>query len=238
MSELQLDLTLLLPEMDAGDRCVHLLTDWLHGVRGVDQAQIVRTNGSADLYLQFDPNLVSLAQLDRLAHQAGGQITARYRHEQVSFSGLDSADAADVVERALARLPGLLHASVNYAAGMVYVAYDSEQLAWDKIEQTMRGLGVRVAETKAPPQTVESAASPTAPAETARAKHAGEAAHDHDHGSAPAFLPHWLQERWTLLLVALAGLFLIVGWVGEQFLGLPAPAALAFYLLAYLAGWL
>ncbi len=63
------------------------------------------------------------------------------------------------------------------------------------------------------------------------------AAHEeHDHGGAPSFLPHWLQERWELALVALAGVFLAVGWVGETFLGLPPELALLLYILAYIAG--
>lgn len=59
---------------------------------------------------------------------------------------------------------------------------------------------------------------------------------EHDHGGAPAFLPHWLQERWTLLTVAAAGIFLTVGFVGERYLGLPPSLALACYVLAYIAG--
>ena len=58
----------------------------------------------------------------------------------------------------------------------------------------------------------------------------------HAHGSAPAFLPHWLQEQWTLILIALAGMALLLGWVGETFFGMPAAVALIFYLLAYVAG--
>lgn len=59
---------------------------------------------------------------------------------------------------------------------------------------------------------------------------------EHDHGGAPAFLHHWLQERWTLLTVAAAGIFLAVGFVGERYLGLPPSIALACYVLAYIAG--
>ncbi len=58
----------------------------------------------------------------------------------------------------------------------------------------------------------------------------------HDHGSAPAFLPHWMQEQWTLILVGLAGVFLLMGWAGERWFGLPANVALVFYILAYIAG--
>lgn len=62
-------------------------------------------------------------------------------------------------------------------------------------------------------------------------------AHDeHDHGSAPHWLPHWVQERWTLLTVGAAGVFLAAGFFGERFLGMPPSVALAFYVLAYVAG--
>ena len=60
--------------------------------------------------------------------------------------------------------------------------------------------------------------------------------HDHDHGSAPHWLPHWVQERWTLLTVGAAGVFLAAGFFGEKFLGLPPSVALACYVLAYVAG--
>jgi len=58
----------------------------------------------------------------------------------------------------------------------------------------------------------------------------------HGHDNAPGFLPHWLQERWELVLVGLAGIFLISGWLGETFFGLAASTALILYILAYIAG--
>ncbi len=58
----------------------------------------------------------------------------------------------------------------------------------------------------------------------------------HGHDNAPDFLPHWLQERWELVLVSLAGLFMITGWAGETFFGLSENVALVFYILAYIAG--
>lgn len=58
----------------------------------------------------------------------------------------------------------------------------------------------------------------------------------HDHGTAPGWLPHWMQERWTLLTVAAAGVFLAIGFFGEKSLGFPPSVALVFYILAYIAG--
>ncbi len=61
--------------------------------------------------------------------------------------------------------------------------------------------------------------------------------HDgHDHGGAPKFLPHWMQDRWTFLTVVAAGVFLSIGFFGEKFFGLPHSVALACYVLAYVAG--
>ena len=59
---------------------------------------------------------------------------------------------------------------------------------------------------------------------------------DHVHGGAPHFLPHWVQERWTVLTVAVAGAALVVGFFGEKFFGLPPSVALALYILSYVAG--
>lgn len=58
----------------------------------------------------------------------------------------------------------------------------------------------------------------------------------HGHDNAPEFLPHWLQQRWELVLVSLAGVFLISGWLGETFFGVSANIVLVLYLLAYAAG--
>jgi Cd2+/Zn2+-exporting ATPase len=59
---------------------------------------------------------------------------------------------------------------------------------------------------------------------------------DHGHGGAPHFLPHWMQDHWSVLTVTVAGVALAAGFLGERFLGLPPSAALAFFILAYLAG--
>ncbi len=59
---------------------------------------------------------------------------------------------------------------------------------------------------------------------------------DPDQGFAPQFLPHWMQERWVVLTVSVAGLGLILGFIGVKFLNLPSSVALGFYLLSYLAG--
>ncbi|MGE0490736.1 MAG: heavy metal translocating P-type ATPase [Vulcanimicrobiota bacterium] len=216
MEKLKLALPLLLPEMEGEDCCAHLLTERLQRTRGIDQAHVVRQDGQAQLCLHYDPNLVSLHRVQRLAEASGAEVTDRYRHEQIPFAGLDAADTASGLEHELSHLPGMLHASVSYAAGLVLVAYDSRQLDRSAIEQAMHRWRTHPAE----------------------GHHEHDHAHDdhHGHAHAPAFLPHWMQERWALLLVALAAFFLAVGFGGERFFELDPRAAMVCYLLAYLAG--
>ena len=245
MKTLRLDLLLLLPDIEERDNCVLLLTNRLAAVRGIKEAHIVRENGTAQLCLHYDPNLVSLERLQRLAESAGAAVTDRFRHEQMLFVGIDTADAAVNLQEYLAALPGMLHTSVSYAAGLIFVAYDSEVLDRVIIEKTVRSMGVRIVDP-ARSQVAETLMAPTpAPHETGVAARTGAVTEDgtgkadehaHDHGSAPAFLPHWMQDRWTLLLVGLSGLFLAVGFFGERFFGLSDWAALTLYILAYVAG--
>lgn len=228
-STTQLELKLILPELDSQDECVDILTTRLNQQRGIEKAHIVHENGEARLCLHYNPNLISLATVQRLAHDAGAEINQRYRHEQIPFRGMHSADAALKLERQLKQLKGMIHASVNYAAGVIFVAYDSEVLQRANIERTIRSMGVDLIASTGPSQQ--------------RIAHEGEhdhedeaGGHGHDHGSAPAFLPHWMQERWTLILVGLAAVFFLTGWLGERFLGFTPLTANVFYILAYIAG--
>ncbi len=217
----QIEVTLLLPEVeDEGDDCLVRLQDALRGRKGITHVHIERDGAAPRLCIHFNPNLVSLETVRRTAEKVGGELTERYHHARIPFEGMSRADEAPLLRRTLERLPGMLHADANYAAGLAFVAYDRTVLSPERIAAAMRAMDIRPIDW------------PPAPEEKRVHAHA----HDHDHGSAPAFLPHWVQERWELLLVALSGVFLLVGWAGETFFGMPPRVALAFFLLAYLSG--
>jgi len=251
-----LTLALVLPQIDEKDQCVKLLTTRLSNIRGITNAHIVEHDGANndELCVHYDPNLFTLDQIKEVARQTGAQVTERFRHEQIPFSRMRVADAAAGLADVLGKQKGVLHASVNYAAGLAYVAYDTEVIQRTAIEQTMRNMGVKVLPLQ-----------PVVPQNDTNHdhddhdhdEHSDEQQHDahdhdehehaghdhgsdphagHNHGTAPAFLPHWMQERWTLVLVGLCGLFLLIGFVGENLLGFPRWLAVVFYLLSYLTG--
>jgi len=217
--KIQINLSLVLPDMGDADTCVALLNQRLEGIRGIEKAHVTTKNGDATLCLHYDPNLVSLETVQRAAREAGAAFIERYRHERIAFARLNTADAAHSLEATLQQLPGMLHANVNYAAGLIFVAYDAESLQRPAIESVVRRMGAKIVQA----ETVKQVEAETT------------VDHDHDHGSAPNFLPHWMQERWTLILVGVAALFFLIAWLGERFLGLSTTVANVLYVLVYIA---
>ncbi len=216
----EISLPLLLPEnQDACDHCEERLQTRLQAQRGILQTHLHLDHDPMELCIHYDPNLISLAAVKRIAEEAGSELRNRYHHEQISFSGLDSADSATMIAKELEGMDGMLHASVSYAAGLAIVAYDTKIVSMDQIQRTMRRFGARLLTQ---PEVIEE-------------KEAHDHDHEHDHGTAPSFLPHWLQERWTIFLIAAGGVFLLLGWAGEQFFGLPTSAALILFIISYAA---
>ena len=216
----EISLPLLLPEnQDTCNHCVERLQTRLQAQRGILQTHMHLDHDPMDLCIHYDPNLISLAAVKRIAEEAGSELRNRYHHEQIPFSGLDSADSANMIAKELEGMDGMLHASVSYAAGLAIVAYDTKVVSMDQIQRTMRRFGARLLTQ---PEVIEE-------------KEAHDHDHEHDHGTAPSFLPHWLQERWTIFLIAAGGVFLLLGWAGEQFFGLPTSAALILFIISYAA---
>ncbi|MCL4559826.1 MAG: cadmium-translocating P-type ATPase [Chloroflexi bacterium] len=213
----ELAVPLLLPEQDGCDQCIEQLLARLLAHKGILQAHLHKDHDPVELCIHYDPNLVSLAAVKRIAQTAGAELRNGYRHEEIPFVGLDSADAAVSLTQELEHMQGMLHASVSYASGLAFVAFDTKNLSLVQIQKSMQRYGAR-------PVT-------RAAFEGKEAEHE----HEHDHGGAPAFLPHWMQERWSLILVGVGGLLLLLGWIGEQFFGWPAGVTLILFLLSYVA---
>ncbi len=209
---IELDIPLLMPEIEnEQDHCLKDLEATLIHHKGIYRAH-VKDSQPPRLCVHYNPNLVSLTEVERIARKTGSELTRRYHHERIPFHSPLSADAADILTQALETLPGMVHSSVNAAAGLAFVAYDTKLLERPAIEAAMHDLGY------APDASKEGQGD------------------EHDHGSAPAFLPHALQESWTYVLVGVAGLSFLIGWIGETFFGLPEQAALVLYIVAYVAG--
>ena len=148
---LQLDLPLLLPEVESErDQCIDRLQDLLSVHKGIERVHVKRDNGQAQLCIHYDPNLVTLSQVQRWAEQSGAQVRNRYRHATVRITDMDCADCALSIEHILNRFQGVLDVSVNYAAEKMWVEYDTTVVSLEDIVKHVESLGYTVEREEAP----------------------------------------------------------------------------------------
>jgi len=149
IEKLKLEIPLLLPENGECDGCIQRLQEILRQHKGIDQAHVDQDAGLSRLCLHYDPNLISLAEVERHAREVGIAIQQRYRHRDLRIVGMDCADCAAKLEKGVSRLDGVLHCTINFAAAKMAVEYDVEALDQEAIIERIRQLGYDVAEEEA-----------------------------------------------------------------------------------------
>ena len=132
---LQLNVPLVLPGVEnEQDGCLTRLETRLEGQTGIRDAHFDRDQaGRMVLCLHYDPNLLTLEKLERLARDEGAQIVARFKHETLVVKGMDCASCAASIEHIIKRIPGVLSVTVNYAVEKLKVEYDSTLTGRDTI---------------------------------------------------------------------------------------------------------
>lgn len=148
--KLELAIDLLLPGLpNERDQCRTRLEELLASRRGVVRAHVEDSDGRPQLCIHYDPELLTLAAVERFVLDAGARLSERYRHERIPVEGMDCSDCTTVIEHSLRRLPGVLAATANYAAGQVAVEYDSTTVGRSRIESRLKSLGYGVLKTGA-----------------------------------------------------------------------------------------
>ena len=220
MTSTQLDLTLVLPgHPPEADVCLETLEAKLEQTRGITRAHFKKENGSAQLCVHYDPDLVTLDELKRAAKDAGAEVGSRYKHESWRLANLHCTDCTNTIEAVTKRLEGVLNVSANYAAEKMSVTFDTQHVTQNKIIEEVKSLGYRV--TPQSTQTIE----------------AREIEHeDHDEAGHDAHGGKILGMPMGLALSLASGAALIIGWTGRSFLGFPFAVGLTFYLIAYATG--
>lgn len=194
MKKTKIDLDILLPEIaDERDACIGRLTHTLEGYKGIEKVHLKssRENRQAQLCFHYDPERISLPQVEKLARNEGAEITAHYGHLLVEVSGIRHPRHARQVEQALARYPGVLDAAVA-GTGMTRIEYEKNRTDEDKIRAFIERKGLRLPEKQV-----------TAPAE--REHKDGKKAEEegHEHGG---WFGHNSELVFSLLCGALLGL--------------------------------
>jgi len=146
IEKLKLEIPVLLPENGDCADCVQRLQEALRLHKGIEEAHADQSSDPPRLCLHYDPNLISLAEVERHARQEGITVQQRYRHRVLRLEGLDCADCAVKLEKGVGRLDGVLHCAVDFAAAKMRVEYDVEKVDQPAIVGRIRKLGYDVAE--------------------------------------------------------------------------------------------
>ena len=155
MSEkVKLELRLLLPEGEECESCLERLQRRLEAHRAVEVAHVDRDGDVPRLCIHYDPGSVSLEVVQSLAIEEGARLESQYRHERLPVEGLDCADCARTLESGVARLDGVLWASVNFAAATLAVEYDAERVDRAAIVARIQALGYDVPAEQRPAEMV------------------------------------------------------------------------------------
>lgn len=210
------DLAQILPgHAPVDDACIQRLDALLRTKRGVERAHLTISDGRTELCVHHDARVVPVDALGRFARDAGSEVRARFRHERFDLVGLHCANCAESIQAVTGKLDGVHAAIATYATETMQVTYDRTRVERPAIVRAIEGLGYRVRD--------EGADRSAAVADAGEPSNAGSGRRMW--GLAP-----------ELVLSLAAGAALVAGWVGETFLGLPGPVAVALFLVAYVAG--
>ncbi len=174
--------------------------------RGVSKVHIRRDAGVAEICIHHDEQ-ISTTQLIELACRNGVECTDRFERMTWFVRGLESADSATPLETNLGRLPGVLSASVAYAAERVVVELDTDATSVQAIAAAVTELGY---ELEVPEH--------------------GKACSMHAHGGGG------LGPRLQMPLALGAGALLGLGFALEKLVSaVPAQAVIVMYIVALVA---
>ncbi len=203
----RIDLPLLLPDLaDTRDACVNRLTALISPRPGIQKVHVRTEVNPPELCVHYDPQIVSLAEVQRLATGAGAQIQERYGHGLWQLRAISGEDAGRRIEDSLASIGGVLSVSVNLAAQTAGVEFDRRQFQPAALDAAIQDLGF------------SPAAPPTAlfPAEAAPAS--------------------WFSRNRELAWSLTSGAFLVTAWALARFGGVMPPLTTGIYVLSYVFG--
>ncbi|RAJ05389.1 Cd2+/Zn2+-exporting ATPase [Chitinophaga skermanii] len=227
MEKLTINIDLVLPGVPSEkDACVERIIHALTGRQGIEKVHIVPGSGEnkAQLCFHYNPAIITVDRVEKMAQQAGAEILDRYHHLLIPVKGIRHQRQTRLLEAAIRKLRGVLSVSVS-AAGMVFVETDATELHDETVYDLLRKEGLTIT---AVPTKAHDHAHDHDHEHGEEHHHEG---HDHNHQHGGIF-----GERTELIFSLLCGAMLGIGF-GLSFLpGIPTIVPFILYIAAYFFG--
>lgn len=151
MATKSLLLPVLLPGGEECVRCAEELRGRMLVVPGVRAVEVDRS--ARQLVVTYEGSAITPERIEEAAELAGAEVAEHRSHDTLILRGLDCADCAQKVERAVLAIPGVEHAELSFAASRLAVEYDPRRASYAEIARAVTDLGYRVEEPRAPVQS-------------------------------------------------------------------------------------
>jgi Cd2+/Zn2+-exporting ATPase len=146
MEKIKINLGIVLPDVpDEKDECVQRIISLIQNNKGVDKVHIIpkTENTKAQLCFHYNPEIISIEAIQKMAEKAGAAITEKYEHLLIEVRGIRHASHTRIIESGLKDLNGVLSASVS-AIGWISIEYGQEETSTQKIDKHLKKSGLQV----------------------------------------------------------------------------------------------
>lgn len=229
MRKTQVRLPILLPEVpDENDRCVQRLMDHLQNRKGIEKVHIAseKEDDIPHLCFHYDPDLISIDHIRKLAKQAGASLTNEFGHTLLEVEGIRHARHARKIQNALRGLEEIMEASVS-ESGIIRLEYIKAKTNEEDFRQILRNEGLKIRSAKKNERiSPETAEIHEHSHEEAELKDEG---HAHDHGGI-------LGKNTEMYFSIFCGVLLGTGFGLSYSETVPEWVSLALYIGAYFFG--
>jgi Cd2+/Zn2+-exporting ATPase len=236
MDKIKIDLDIVLPDIpDEKDECVQRIIAATEKRRGIEKVHVVpeTTTSKAKLCFHYNPDEISIEEVQNLAEEAGTEITERYGHLLLEVKGIRHVRHARIVEINLKDIKGILSVSAS-ASGWIRIEFDHHETTPVKIYKHLKKIGLQVISPELKTIPVHKHMHATKKEEHDHKhkehrhdEHDGD--HEHPHGGI-------FGEKTELIFAIICGGFLGIGFGLSFIKGLPGYVPIISYVLAYLFG--
>lgn len=235
MEKIKLDLDIILPDIpDEKDACVQRIIDTIKERKGIGRVHVVSETetSKAKLCFHYNPEDISIDEVQKLAENSGAEITQKYGHLLLEVKGIRYVRHARVVELGLKDLKGILSVSVS-ATGWISIEFDHHETSPSKIYRYLNKIGLTVISPDL--KSIPEHKHVYKERETHEHKghdHAAEhshAGHDHEHGGI-------FGEKTEMIFAIISGILLAIGFGISFISGISAVVPAGLYVAAYFFG--
>ncbi|MFT4032691.1 MAG: heavy metal translocating P-type ATPase [Siphonobacter sp.] len=220
MEKTRINLDLLLPQIPhERDECVHRIIESLAYKKGIDKVHIIPENGDskAQLCFHYEPDLISINEVETLAKQAGAKITEHYGHLLIEVTGIRQARHARIIENYLRDLKGINSVSVS-GTGFIQLEFHKDDISEEAIIEQIKDQNLEI-------RHVDDCHDQH---EHSHQKH-DHSGHNHSHGGI-------FGENTELVFAIICGVFLGIGFGLTFVKEFPPLVSIGFYMAACFFG--